>query len=286
MTPHRNWIRDYTPFCVPIRLADNTIVYSEGVGSVVFKPVIAGKELRAVEFTHVLHVPDLQNNLLSVLYLSCRRGIDIYISTKELAMIFLLDGERLFMAPIDENNSAFLAGTTEVFTEHAHRSISTLPADRNLWHRCFAHHGYNVVNKIVKDELVTGMHINMRAKPDPICKPCLAGKMNAHPFSTSSSRAANPLDLIHTDLHGPFKTRTHSGYRYWITFIDDNTRFRSKYFLCTKDQAFNAFKLFKAKADRMVGGTRLDRVGISFRRGGTRDGRVDYIPTGKMSGVI
>ena len=249
MTPHRHWIRDYTPFRVPIHLADNTIVYSEGVGSVVFKPVIAGKELRAVEFTRVLHVPDLQNNLLSVLYLPRRRGIDIYISTKELAMIFLLDGERLFMAPIDENNSAFLTGTTEVFTEHAHRSISTLPADRNLWHRRFAHHGYDVVNKIVKDELVTGMHINMRTKPDPICEPCLAGKMNAHPFPTSSSRAANPLDLIHSDLHGPFKTRTHSGYRHWITFIDDNTRFRSKYFLHTKNQAFNAFKLFKAKAE-------------------------------------
>jgi hypothetical protein len=36
MTPHKNWIRNYTPYRVPIRLADNSVVYSEGVGSVVF----------------------------------------------------------------------------------------------------------------------------------------------------------------------------------------------------------------------------------------------------------
>ena len=249
MTPNRRWIRDYKPYHVPIRLADNTIVYSEGVGSVVFKPVIEGKEVRAVEFTRVLHVPHLQNNLLSVLYLVRQRGIAVHISPEELTMIFSLGSIRLFVAPIDENNAAFLAGTTEEFEEHAHRSISTLPADRNLWHRRFAHHGYDVVDKIVKDRLVTGMRINSRTKPDPICEPCLAGKMNAHPFPSSTNRAANPLDLIHSDLHGPFKTRTHSGYRYWITFIDDNTRFRAKYFLCSKDQAFDAFKLFKAKAE-------------------------------------
>ncbi|KAG2030698.1 hypothetical protein BDR03DRAFT_1016848 [Suillus americanus] len=70
MTPHRHYICNYTPKRVPIRLADSTIVYSAGVGSVVFNPVSVGevKSLRAVEFTRVLHVPDLHNNLLSVLY--------------------------------------------------------------------------------------------------------------------------------------------------------------------------------------------------------------------------
>ncbi|KAI9568689.1 hypothetical protein HD554DRAFT_1992763, partial [Boletus coccyginus] len=28
------------PYCIPIKLADNTVVYSAGVGSVVFNPVI------------------------------------------------------------------------------------------------------------------------------------------------------------------------------------------------------------------------------------------------------
>ena len=97
------------------------------------------------------------------------------------------------------------------------------------------------------------MHIDMCTKPQPVCEPCLAGKMNALPFPRLSSRAANPLNLIHTDLHGPFKVQTHSGYCYWILFIDDHTCFRVKYFLRKKDEAFEAFKLFKAKAENYWG---------------------------------
>ncbi|KAI0038452.1 hypothetical protein FA95DRAFT_1505672, partial [Auriscalpium vulgare] len=32
MTPHQHWLRNYTPLCLPIRLADHTCVYSAGVG--------------------------------------------------------------------------------------------------------------------------------------------------------------------------------------------------------------------------------------------------------------
>jgi hypothetical protein len=51
MTPHSHWIRNYRPFRTPIRLANNLIVYSAGIGSVVFVPTIRGKTTRAVEFS-------------------------------------------------------------------------------------------------------------------------------------------------------------------------------------------------------------------------------------------
>ncbi|EGO21551.1 hypothetical protein SERLADRAFT_351077, partial [Serpula lacrymans var. lacrymans S7.9] len=40
MTPHRHWVHHYTPYRVPIKLADHTVVYSAGVGTVVFNPVM------------------------------------------------------------------------------------------------------------------------------------------------------------------------------------------------------------------------------------------------------
>jgi len=40
MTPTSYWLIDYKLYEVPIKLADNTIVYSAGVGSVVFNPII------------------------------------------------------------------------------------------------------------------------------------------------------------------------------------------------------------------------------------------------------
>ncbi|TDL20497.1 hypothetical protein BD410DRAFT_700995, partial [Rickenella mellea] len=40
MTPHRHWFTTYTPFRVPIRLANNDVIYSAGVGTVRFQPVM------------------------------------------------------------------------------------------------------------------------------------------------------------------------------------------------------------------------------------------------------
>ncbi|KAF8804760.1 hypothetical protein BYT27DRAFT_7044735, partial [Phlegmacium glaucopus] len=62
MTPHRHWIRNYVQTSIPIRLADNTIVYAVGVGSVRFRPIVNGKEVRSVEWTRrVLHVPQVRS---------------------------------------------------------------------------------------------------------------------------------------------------------------------------------------------------------------------------------
>jgi len=80
MTPHCHWFKKYEQYSVPIKLADNTIIYSAGVGSVIFVPIIEGKETCPVEFTRVLHVPKLQNNLLSILFLTRRRQFEVNIN--------------------------------------------------------------------------------------------------------------------------------------------------------------------------------------------------------------
>ncbi|KZS86476.1 hypothetical protein SISNIDRAFT_388448, partial [Sistotremastrum niveocremeum HHB9708] len=38
MTPHRHWFHNYQPYVTPIRLADGSIVYSAGIGTVQFQP--------------------------------------------------------------------------------------------------------------------------------------------------------------------------------------------------------------------------------------------------------
>ena len=76
MTPHHHWIRNYCPHIVPIRLADASVVYSVGVSTVVY-PLINGKRAKSVEFSNVLHVPNLGCNLLSVLYLTTQNRFSV-----------------------------------------------------------------------------------------------------------------------------------------------------------------------------------------------------------------
>jgi len=69
MTPHREFFVTYEPCSTPVRVANGNIVRAAGVGTVAFVPRQGGVDKPAVGFTKVLHVPDLQCNLLSVLYL-------------------------------------------------------------------------------------------------------------------------------------------------------------------------------------------------------------------------
>ena len=57
------------------------------------------------------------------------------------------------------------------------------------------------------------------------CKPCLMGKMTKTPFSGTTGRATYLLEIIHTDVCGPMSVDARSGYRYFLTFIDDLSRY-------------------------------------------------------------
>ncbi|KIJ53779.1 hypothetical protein M422DRAFT_95700, partial [Sphaerobolus stellatus SS14] len=59
MTPHREWFHQYQPYIVPVQLANGVTIKSAGVGTVIFKP--KGTKVHSIEFSRVLHVPQLQS---------------------------------------------------------------------------------------------------------------------------------------------------------------------------------------------------------------------------------
>ena len=89
------------------------------------------------------------------------------------------------------------------------------------------------------------MKLDSKSLPGPICQSCLAGKMYANPFSSSITCSTCPLELVHSNVHQvPYST--FSGYCYWITFIDDYSRFHFILSIHAKSDVFDAFKQFKA----------------------------------------
>jgi hypothetical protein len=77
MTPRREWFKSYTPANVPIRITNGQVIYAAGIGTVEFAPVKDGCNLRHLLFSKVLHVPALNQNLLSVLTLSVDHAFNI-----------------------------------------------------------------------------------------------------------------------------------------------------------------------------------------------------------------
>ena len=45
------------------------------------------------------------------------------------------------------------------------------------------------------------------------------------PFSVTKARATDLLEIIHTDVCGPMNVEARGGYRYFLTFTDDLSRY-------------------------------------------------------------
>ena len=84
------------------------------------------------------------------------------------------------------------------------------------------------------------------------CDACKMGKMHKLHFPITETKTKNPLELLHTDLWGPSPTPSIQGYKYYISFVDDFTRFTWIFPLKTKADTFQVFIIFKAQVEKQL----------------------------------
>jgi hypothetical protein len=92
------------------------------------------------------------------------------------------------------------------------------------------------------------------------------GKMIKTPFFEIMERAMDLLEIIHTDMCGPMSILTRGGYRYFLTFTDDLSRYGYVYLMKHKSGMFEKFKEFqnevKNHRNRKIKFMRSDRGGL------------------------
>jgi transposase InsO family protein len=97
---------------------------------------------------------------------------------------------------------------------------------------------------------------------------CVEAKQPRKPHKTAVVRELAPLDLIHSDICEMNEILTKGGKRYFITFIDDCTRFCYVYLMKIKDEALHYFKIYKAEVEnqleKKIKRLRSDRGGEYF----------------------
>ena len=76
------------------------------------------------------------------------------------------------------------------------------------------------------------------------CEVCVEAKM-AKPLFHSIEKNIEPLDLIHNDICDLKFVQTRGEKMYFITFVDDCTRYCYVYLLRSKDEALDVFKHYK-----------------------------------------
>ena len=110
-----------------------------------------------------------------------------------------------------------------------------------------------------------GILSNLESASNSTCEACLQGKMTRSPFVGQMARAKDLLEIIHSDVCGPFGEMARGGFVYFITFIDDLSRYGHLFLMKHKSEFFEKFKEFKAQVENQTGKSiktlRLDRGG-------------------------
>ena len=57
------------------------------------------------------------------------------------------------------------------------------------------------------------------------------------------------LEIVHTDIYGPFPIKSVDGYESFIMFTDDYSRYGYIYPIKERSEALDKFKIFKAEVE-------------------------------------
>ena len=76
--------------------------------------------------------------------------------------------------------------------------------------------------------------------------------MTRRPFTAKGYKAKEQLELVHSDLCGPMTIQARGGFEYFITFIDDYSRYGYIYLMRSKSEAFEKFKEYRAETKKRL----------------------------------
>jgi len=100
------------------------------------------------------------------------------------------------------------------------------------------------------NNLVTGMDISNHDPPSSPCNPCLEGKQTHDPISkVTSMHAKHILGCVYSDMCSPLPTVSYHRFRYFVTFINNSSRFASISPLQEKSKVGKMLKAFISQAE-------------------------------------
>ena len=137
----------------------------------------------------------------------------------------------------------------------------------SLWHKRLCHISKERIQRLVSDGILDSLDLTTFE----VCVECVKGKLT-NTRKLSANRSQEVLELIHTDICGPFPTAAWNGQQYFITFIDDFSRYGYLYLISEKSKALDVFKSYKAEVELQLG---KKIKAVKSNRGGKYYGRYD-----------
>ncbi|PKU87215.1 Retrovirus-related Pol polyprotein from transposon TNT 1-94 [Dendrobium catenatum] len=196
---------------------------------------------RKLKLSNILHSPELRFNLLSISKLTRDNHISITFNPTGFVVKDLKTQETLLHGPCknglypiqmvsDESSPKALVGTTQ---------------DANIWHQRLGHPHDRIMKTIANKTA----HFSMN-NFSVFCSSCKASKSHKRVFEKSLNNTNAILDLVHSDVWGPAPVTSNQGFRYYVLFVDDFSRFSWIFPMRTKTEVLTNFIVFRTQIEK------------------------------------
>ncbi|XP_068504325.1 uncharacterized protein [Phaseolus vulgaris] len=111
-------------------------------------------------------------------------------------------------------------------------------ATKNIWHLRLGHPS----NKILQH--MSNIFPYISFYDNKLCDVCHYAKQHKHSFTHNNTRTEHIFDMIHVDMCGRFGTTSMHGHKFFLTIVDDHSRFTWVYPMTTKSKTRNALSRF------------------------------------------
>lgn len=185
---------------------------------------------------NVLVVPSFKHNLISVQKLLKDNACEVQFLPSHCVIADRVTKEIHVVGT--PRNGLYYVDTSLPVKPVCYSATNTSPdSDLALWHHRLGHASLTSLKHITLIKSCT-------SNPTQVCVSCPMSKFTRLPFTLSTSHAASSFELIHMDIWGPYKTPYKSKFRYFLTLVDDFSRYTWTYLLQLKSDALPQLKSF------------------------------------------
>ena len=179
-------------------------------------------------------IPNLTLNLISVGQL-CEQGLKVNFSPLGVQVQDPQTGQILGTG----RRVGRLFELQSLHIPNKHVSAAAITSPIHQWHLRLGHASSSKIQPLISRGLLGSTKFESFD-----CLHCKLAKQPALSFNKNDSISDNPFDLIHSDIWGPSPVASINGFRYFVLFIDDCSRFTWIYFLKNRSELSQIYITF------------------------------------------
>ena len=146
------------------------------------------------------------------------------------------------------NKGLFILNVIEIMNGNASTSSAYLIDSHDLWHARLGHVNFSYIKKMKELGILENVKIGDNGK----CQICSEAKGTKKPCKQVVQRETELRTLIHSYLGDMKSTESRSGKIYYVTFIDDHSRYARVFLLRNKDEIEEKFIQYKDEVENKL----------------------------------